>query len=113
MRRERRHPTPRAAPVALTLALGVFVATGCADAGAVGGEEATWHNIAGNHMGQRYSPLDQINADNFENLELAWVWDGSEFPSVNARATPIYVDGKLIRGRWREATRLCDRCGDG
>ena len=58
--------------------------------------EGDWPYIYGNTMGQRYSPLDQINAENFGQLEVAWVWDGSEFPNVNAGATPIYVNGKLI-----------------
>ena len=77
--------------LAATLAL---VAAGCAyDDGA---QDAEWHNIAGNDMGQRYSPLDQIDANNFGRLGVAWQWDGSELPAVNARATPIYVDGLLI-----------------
>ncbi|MHC4822001.1 MAG: PQQ-binding-like beta-propeller repeat protein, partial [Planctomycetota bacterium] len=44
----------------------------------------------------RYSPLDQISAENFGDLQIKWTWDGSAFPDVNARATPIYVDGMLI-----------------
>ncbi len=77
--------------LAATLAL---AAAGCAyDDGA---QDAEWHNIAGNDMGQRYSPLDQIDANNFGRLGVAWQWDGSELPAVNARATPIYVDGLLI-----------------
>ncbi len=71
------------------------IAAGCGDyMGAQGDGE--WKNIAGNAMGQRYSSLDQINASNFESLEVAWQWDGSVFPAVNARATPIFVDGLLI-----------------
>ncbi len=58
--------------------------------------EGDWAFITGNTYGQRYSSLDQINAENFEQLEVAWVWDGSAFPNVNARATPIYVNGKLV-----------------
>ena len=77
------------------LAFGV-AAAGCAEGGGDAAESTGWKNIAGNDMGQRYSALDQIDAENFENLEVAWVWDGSDYPAVNARATPIYVDGKLI-----------------
>ncbi len=58
--------------------------------------EGDWPVITGNLAGQRYSTLEQITADNFESLGVAWSFDASEFPSVNARATPIYVDGKLI-----------------
>ncbi|WP_419859168.1 hypothetical protein [Candidatus Palauibacter irciniicola] len=81
--------------ISLLLALGVAVA-GCAEGGGSAANGAEWKNIAGNDMGQRYSSLDQIDAENFENLEVAWVWDGSDYPAVNARATPIYVDGMLI-----------------
>ncbi|MXW68153.1 MAG: PQQ-binding-like beta-propeller repeat protein [Gemmatimonadales bacterium] len=81
--------------ISLLLALGVAVA-GCAEGGGNAANGAEWKNIAGNDMGQRYSSLDQIDAENFENLEVAWVWDGSDYPAVNARATPIYVDGMLI-----------------
>ena len=58
--------------------------------------EGDWPVITGNLEGQRYSTLTQITADNFEDLGVAWSFDASEFPEVNARATPIYVDGKLI-----------------
>ena len=81
--------------IPLLLAFGVAVA-GCAEGGGDAANHAEWKNIAGNDMGQRYSSLDQIAPENFENLEVAWVWDGSEYPAVNARATPIYVDGMLI-----------------
>ena len=81
--------------VALLLLSPSLILAGCA-AGDDAAQEAQWQNIAGNKMGQRYAPLDQINADNFENLQVAWQWDGSEYPAVNARATPVYVDGMLI-----------------
>ena len=79
------------------LALGVVLA-GCAEGGgsAPGAGNSDWRNIAGNDLGQRYSSLDQIDAENFGQLDVAWEWDGSDYPAVNARATPIYVDGMLI-----------------
>ncbi len=113
MRRGRRHRRSSALGALLTLVFGVFVA-GCADATGRADAPAEWHNIAGNHMGQRYSPLDQITAENFESLEVAWVWDGSDLPSVNARATPIYVDGRLISvaGEKRHITALDPSTGE-
>lgn len=82
--------------VALVLSLALTAA--CADMGSGGAivTEGDWPVITGNTMGQRYSQLDQLSAENFEDLEVAWIWDGSEYPEVNARATPIYVNGKLI-----------------
>jgi glucose dehydrogenase len=65
------------------------------DRGAPPGE---WRYIGGNAAHTRYAPLDQIDASNFEKLQVAWVWRGDNFgPSVDYvfRSTPIYVDGIL------------------
>src|SRR5688500_1195399 len=35
-----------------------------------------WRYIWGDMASTRYSPLDQIDASNFETLETAWVWRG-------------------------------------
>jgi glucose dehydrogenase len=57
-----------------------------------------WRHWGGDMASTRYSPLDQINADNFGDLEVAWVWRGDNFgprPDGVMRATPIYADGIL------------------
>ncbi len=36
------------------------------------GPDTTWTTYGGNLASHRYSPLDQINADNFNKLEIAW-----------------------------------------
>ncbi|MBI3047721.1 MAG: PQQ-binding-like beta-propeller repeat protein [Acidobacteria bacterium] len=57
-----------------------------------------WRYIGGDASHTRYSPLDQINAANFEKLQVAWVWRGDNFgPAVDYlfRSTPLYVDGML------------------
>ncbi len=57
-----------------------------------------WRYIGGDAGHTRYAPLDQINADNFEELELAWVWRGDNFgPRIDHlfRSIPLYVDGIL------------------
>ncbi len=60
------------------------------------GRQPEWTFIRGNVGSQQYSPLDQITAGNFDDLEVAWEWDGASFGNVLARPTPIYVDGMLI-----------------
>ncbi len=58
-----------------------------------------WHFWGGDAWSTRYSPLDQINAENFSKLEVAWVWRGDNFgPTADniLRATPIYAEGKLF-----------------
>ena len=93
MTRNQTHNSRPSSGASIALALAALVTAACSQ-GVV--TEGDWAFIYGNTMGQRYSPLDQINAENFEQLEEAWIWDGSDFPNVNARATPIYVNGKLI-----------------
>jgi quinoprotein glucose dehydrogenase len=46
----------------------------------------------------RYSPLDQITAENIKNLRVVWSWKGDNFgsnPEIKNETTPIYVDGVL------------------
>ncbi|HIE93510.1 MAG TPA: pyrroloquinoline quinone-dependent dehydrogenase, partial [Acidobacteria bacterium] len=43
---------------------------------------------SGNTAGQKYSPLDQIDGTNFEDLEMAWRWD-----SVDAMVSRTMPDG--------------------
>ena len=48
--------------------------------------------------GTRFSPLDQINAENFNDLDVAWIWRGDNFgptPDNILRATPTYINGRL------------------
>ena len=85
--------------VSLVLALAAFVAlpslSVAQDRGTPDGE---WHFQSGDAWGTRYSPLTQIDADNFENLEMQWVWRGDNFsphPLYLSRSTPSYIDGLL------------------
>src|SRR5262245_13123488 len=60
-----------------------------------------WPSITGGDAGTRYSTLDQINASNFNNLRVAWEWNGEvpggeNITDINGRGLPIYVDGMLI-----------------
>ena len=60
-----------------------------------GTSDGQWQYLGGDSHHTRYSPADQINAGNFENLEEAWIWDGSSFNAASGRSTPSYVNGKL------------------
>jgi quinoprotein glucose dehydrogenase len=45
----------------------------------------------------RYSPLDQINARNFDSLKIAWRWNAGAFGSDEYyRTTPLYANGRLF-----------------
>jgi len=60
--------------------------------------EGDWPSWAGSSNASRYSPLDQITAENVNDLEIAWRWStqgfgpGTDF--VNP-STPLEIDGVL------------------
>ena len=60
--------------------------------GNVNGE---WRYWGGDAWSTRYSPLDQINASNFNSLRIAWQWkvDGVD---EYYRVTPLYANGRLF-----------------
>ena len=62
----------------------------------LGTENGEWRYLGGNIGHTRYSPLDQINRENFEDLEIAWIFHSDNFgPNLDyfSRSTPIFVDG--------------------
>ncbi len=62
--------------------------------GNVPGEWRVWGADA---FSTRYSPLDQINASNFNALEMAWQWNAGTFgPDEYYRTTPLYANGRLF-----------------
>ena len=104
---------PQDSPLRVSLALLLAtIATGCSleaasrDSNLQGRSGGTnppgeWRDINGDASGARYSPLDQINASNFERLRVAWEWKGASAPIDSGGATlprnlPIYANGKLI-----------------
>jgi len=63
-----------------------------------GNQDGEWRYIGGDAWHTRYSALDQITAENFEDLELAWVWRGDNYgpnPLGVSRSTPVYANGVI------------------
>ncbi len=57
-----------------------------------------WPHYTGDLAGTRYSPLDQINADNFNKLEVAWRFKTDNLgthPEYKLEGTPLMVKGML------------------
>ena len=81
------------------IALVMMMATAATHAQRLPGtENGEWRYLGGDAGHTRYSPLDQINASNFGELEQVWAWHSDNFgPNLDyfSRATPIYVDGML------------------
>jgi len=62
-----------------------------------GNAPGEWRYWGGDAHSTRYSPLDQINAQNFNSLEVAWQWNGGTFgPDEYYRTTPLYANGRLF-----------------
>ena len=57
-----------------------------------------WSSYAADLAGTRYRPLDQINASNFNDLEIAWRIKTDNFgdrPEYKLEGTPLMVNGVL------------------
>ena len=67
-------------------------------------EAKDWLSLGGNYLMQHYSPLDQVNSDNVNELGFAWEYDArSPIGRVprGLEATPIVVDGFMYTsGAW-------------
>ena len=89
----------RTLSIALGLGLawvGGLLAPGVSLAQGPGTADGQWTSLGGDAWHTRYTPVDQLDPSNFEELEVAWQWNATSFGPSTARATPTYVDGKLI-----------------
>src|SRR6058998_2335001 len=62
------------------------------------GGNVDWPTYAADLAGSRYRPLDQINASNFSNLEVAWRFKTDNIgnrPEYKLEGTPLMVNGVL------------------
>src|SRR5439155_21432132 len=91
----------RSALAALALAGGLMYMT-AGPSGQATGQPSTkngdWPAYAGDIKGTRYSPADQINAGNFNKLEVAWRFKADNLgtrPEFKLEGTPLAVKGML------------------
>ena len=77
-------------------------------------DTAEWFTLGGDYAHTRYTPADEITADNFEDLEVVWEWDGSSYNGQSGRSTPTYVDGKLftVSGARRHVVAIDPKTGE-
>jgi len=86
----------------LTVLLSVGVALAVAPRSAraqQGAKNGEWPTYGGDLGNTRYSALDQINADNFNKLEIAWRFKTDSLgprPEFNLESTPLMVNGRLF-----------------
>src|SRR3546814_4789746 len=73
-----------------------------------GGPDTEWRHYAADQANTRYSPLDQINADNFSDLQVAWSFKTDILGArkeYQFEPTPLLVKGRLFLTD-RKSTRL-------
>ncbi|HEY9229234.1 MAG TPA: PQQ-binding-like beta-propeller repeat protein, partial [Gemmatimonadaceae bacterium] len=62
-----------------------------------GNKPGEWRYWGADAWSTRYSALDQINANNFDSLQVAWRWDASAHGDDEYyRTTPLYANGRLF-----------------
>lgn len=62
-----------------------------------GNAPGEWRYWGADAWSTRYSPLDQINASNFKDLEVAWEWKAGAFGRDEYyRTTPLFANGRLF-----------------
>jgi len=92
-----------------SIAAGLTLGTAFIVAGAQSGPPKMTGLVRGNAPGEwrywgadayssRYSPLDQINASNFNSLQIAWQYNvGGEYGADEYfRSTPLYANGRVF-----------------
>jgi alcohol dehydrogenase (cytochrome c) len=69
-------------------------------------DPANWLTYSGNLLGQRYSPLTQINTGNAKNLELQWLWQAQSLEKFET--TALVLDGVLYTVQAPNSTNAAD-----
>ncbi len=75
-----------------------FILAAAIAAAQTGAKNGEWRNYGGDLGSTRYAPLDQINASNFNKLEVAWRFKTDSLgprPEFQYEGTPLMVHGVL------------------
>src|SRR5438132_13297050 len=99
MKRKLCRPFALIAPLVFLIVLTTIPATFVAGQSAAGRlPTVEWRSYGSDLANTRYSPLDQINAGNFQNLEIAWRFKTDNLgprPEFNLESTPLMANGVL------------------
>src|SRR5215203_2440362 len=90
------HSNARALSLAVLATLGAL--TPAAAQAPFTTKNGEWPSYTGDTKGTRYSPLDQINAENFSSLQVAWRFKTDSLgprPEFKLESTPLMVKGVL------------------
>jgi glucose dehydrogenase len=97
------------------VSLGLIV--GAQSGGFPSTKNGDWPHYTADMKGSRYSPLDQINATNFNKLEVAWRFKTDNFgtfPEYKLEGTPLAIRGVLYTtaGTRRDVIALDGKTGE-
>src|SRR5678809_150137 len=113
-----RRTTPHTALLALVLGLlGSAIVTTGQSTPAPSTRNGEWPHYTADLRGTKYSPLDQIDARNFNQLEVAWRFKTDSLgtrPEYKLEGTPLMVNGVLYTtgGTRRSVVALDARTGE-
>ena len=82
----------------IVLGAGLFIGAATFVCGQTGAKNGEWPTYGGDLASTRYSGLDQIRADNFSKLEVAWRFKTDNlgpWPEYQFEGTPLMVHGVL------------------
>jgi len=82
----------------LAILVVVFAAANGRLSGQAGAQTRDWRTWGGDLANTKYSPLDQINRDNFDTLEVAWRFKTDALgprPEFNYETTPLMANGVI------------------
>ena len=96
------------------LALCVAGSVNAADGELYSTDAGQWFTLGNDFAHTRYTPADEITAENFGELEVVWEWDGASFNAVSGRSTPSLIDGILytVVGYKRYVVAIDPKTGD-
>src|SRR4051812_23227494 len=107
----------RSAPVLVLLVLAAGLKLASEPAGVPSTRSGDWTHYTADMRGTKYSPLDQINASNFNQLEGAWRFKTDNLgtrPEFKLEGTPLAIKGVLYTtaGTRRSVVALDGRTGE-
>jgi glucose dehydrogenase len=110
-------PRPACRSIMALAAIALAVALQAQSPGLPSTRNGDWPHYNADIKGSRYSPLDQIDASNFNKLEVAWRFKTDNlgtFPEYKLEGTPLAIRGVLYTtaGTRRSVIALDGRTGE-
>ena len=108
---------PAIALVASTAPAALAQSRGAQQSSAWKQKDTEWASYSADIRGSRYRPLDQVNASNFNKLEVAWRFKTDSlgpFPEFKLEGTPLMVNGVIYTtgGTRRSVVALDAKTGE-